>query len=114
MRSSILSQALNVSMENDDIVVENQEINPVTEETTVQVDEVLEEASHRPVNVGFLAACRTVRAGQRAAAVEAALLVGVPGIGLAGLGLDRAREQSARHCAADRFEFTHLRPPYRH
>lgn len=42
MRNSILQSALNVSMESADFS-ENQEINPVTEETIVAVDEVLEE-----------------------------------------------------------------------
>lgn len=42
MRNSILQSALNISMESADLT-ENQEINPVTEETIVAVDEILEE-----------------------------------------------------------------------
>ena len=42
MRNSILQSALNISMESADLT-ENGEINPVTEETIVAVDEILEE-----------------------------------------------------------------------
>lgn len=42
MRNKLLLSALNVSLESADLT-ENQEINPVTEETIVAVDEVLEE-----------------------------------------------------------------------
>jgi hypothetical protein len=42
MRNSILQSALNISMESADLT-DNQEINPVTEETIVAVDEILEE-----------------------------------------------------------------------
>ena len=43
MRNSILQSALSVSLESDDLPMEGAELNPVTETTTVQVDEVLEE-----------------------------------------------------------------------
>ena len=43
MRNSILQSALSVSLESEDLPMEGAELNPVTETTTVQVDEVLEE-----------------------------------------------------------------------
>lgn len=50
MRSSILANALNISLESAD-PLENQELNPVTEATVVEVDEVLNEVQEQADNV---------------------------------------------------------------
>ena len=74
----------------------------------------MEERRERAVDMGVLAAGVAVIAGQFGAAVEAIPLVRVAVIGFAGLGLDRAADDSPGHRVAQCFEFAgHPIPLYR-
>src|SRR5690349_5159437 len=65
-------------------------------------NEILEETPDRPVDMRLLPACVAVGSAQPRSAVETEFLMGMTFVArFAGLGLDRAREQSARHRVTD-------------
>ena len=66
--------------------------------------EIVEERAERAVDVGPLAAARSMRADERGATVEAGAFVGVTVGALAGRGLHGPCQQASFDQAADRFD----------